>query len=47
MDEDVTIGPLINEDGVKKVVNQLKDAESKGAKLSRSLDEDKKWAAIS
>ena len=39
MDEDVTIGPLINEDGVKKVVNQLKDAESKGAKLSRSLDE--------
>ena len=24
MDEDVTIGPLINEDGVKKVVNQLK-----------------------
>lgn len=38
MDEDVTIGPLINEDGVKKVVNQLKDAESKGAKLSRSLD---------
>ena len=31
MDEDVTIGPLINEDGVKKVVNQLKDAESKGA----------------
>ena len=47
MDEDVTIGPLINEDGVKKVVNQLKDAESKGAKLSRSLDEAQEMAAIS
>ena len=47
MDEDVTIGPLINEDGVKKVVNQLKDAESKGAKLSRSLDEAQEMVAIS
>lgn len=39
MDEGVTIGPLINKDGVEKVVNQLKDAESKGAKLSRSLED--------
>lgn len=39
MDKDVTIGPLINEDGVKKVVNQLEDAASKGAQLSRSLED--------
>lgn len=39
MDEGVIVGPLINQAGVDKVVNQIKDAESKGGKLSRSLEE--------
>lgn len=39
MDEDVVVGPLINQDGVEKVLDQIKDAESKGGHLSRSLSE--------
>ena len=33
LDEDVTIGPLINEDGLDKVQNLLQDALDKGAKI--------------
>lgn len=31
--DDTTVGPLINKDGVEKVVEQLKDATDKGAKV--------------
>jgi succinate-semialdehyde dehydrogenase / glutarate-semialdehyde dehydrogenase len=31
--DDTTVGPLINKDGVEKVVEQLKDATEKGAKV--------------
>ncbi|MDN6616383.1 MAG: NAD-dependent succinate-semialdehyde dehydrogenase [Enterococcus sp.] len=31
--DDTTVGPLINKDGVEKVVEQLKDATDKGAKF--------------
>lgn len=37
LDKDVDVGPLINQDAIKKVVNQIKDATSKGGQLSRSL----------
>ena len=30
MDEDVVVGPLINQEGVNKVIDQIKDAEDKG-----------------
>lgn len=39
LDKGVDVGPLINQDGVDKVVHQIKDAEAKGGQLSRSLDE--------
>ena len=39
MDEDVVVGPLINQEGVNKVIDQIKDAEDKGGQLSRSLSD--------
>ncbi|WP_114604169.1 NAD-dependent succinate-semialdehyde dehydrogenase [Staphylococcus sp. EZ-P03] len=39
IEKDVDIGPLINKKGVEKVIDQLEDAELKGGKLSRSLDD--------
>ena len=39
MDEDVVVGPLINQEGVNKVIEQIKDAEDKGGQLSRSLSD--------
>lgn len=39
MDEDVDIGPLINQKGVDKVLDHIKDAQQKGGELSRSLEE--------
>ena len=39
LDKDVDVGPLINQQAVDKVVDQIKDAESKGGKLSRSLED--------
>ena len=40
--DDTTVGPLINQDGVDKVVEQIKDATDKGAKIlagGHKLDE--------
>ncbi|GEP79688.1 hypothetical protein SCA05_14810 [Staphylococcus carnosus] len=39
LDKGVDIGPLINQKGVDKVIDQIKDAVSKGGKLSRSLED--------
>lgn len=38
-DEGVTVGPLINQDGVDKVLDHIKDAVAHGGQLSRTLDE--------
>lgn len=38
-DEGVTVGPLINQDGVDKVLDHIKDAVTHGGQLSRTLDE--------
>lgn len=46
LDENTDIGPLINEDSYKKVVRQIEDAVSKGAKVltgaTYDVDEEKK-----
>ncbi len=39
MEEDVKVGPLINEKAVEKVIDHLQDAEQHGGQLSRSWDE--------
>ncbi|PTF52867.1 succinate-semialdehyde dehydrogenase (NADP(+)), partial [Staphylococcus cohnii] len=39
MDEGVKVGPLINSDAVAKVLDQVTDASTKGASISRSLDD--------
>lgn len=39
MDEGVQVGPLINNDAVAKVLDQVTDASTKGASISRSLDD--------
>ena len=39
MDEGVKAGPLINSDAVAKVLDQVTDASTKGASISRSLDD--------
>ncbi|WP_419791070.1 NAD-dependent succinate-semialdehyde dehydrogenase [Staphylococcus chromogenes] len=38
-DEGVTVGPLINQDAVDKVLDHIKDAVAHGGHLSRTLDE--------
>ncbi len=39
MEEDVKVGPLINEKAVEKVIDHLQDAEQHGGQLSRGWDE--------
>lgn len=39
LDKGIDVGPLINQKAVAKVVDQIKDAEAKGGKLSRSLED--------
>lgn len=39
MDEDVKVGPLINQKGVDKVIDHIQDAQQHGGQLSRDLDE--------